>query len=137
MVREGGLGGGLAKASVRSRPSQDGRIKQVAIAVSMLKKLYCGPSLVRALRQSASLMSQMVCMANARRVQAHQDGREVLPAVSEAVLKVVALVLQNVERSVLDFPLAPAHRRQAQLQCRGRSADRLRSCYGMSFHYAH
>src|SRR4051812_27316603 len=43
-----------------------------------------------------------------QQVQADQDSGEILLAVSEAVLKVVALVLQNVERLVLDLPPGPA-----------------------------
>src|SRR5271157_5296482 len=43
-----------------------------------------------------------------QQVQAYQDGCKILLPVSEAVLKVVALVLQNVERLVLDLPPRPA-----------------------------
>jgi hypothetical protein len=39
-----------------------------------------------------------------QQVEAYQNGREILLPVSEAVLKVVALVLQDVERLVLDLP---------------------------------
>ena len=53
-------------------------------------------------------MSQTVWMAKASRVQAHQVGGEILFPVSEAVLKVVTLVLQNVERLILDLPPGPA-----------------------------
>ena len=37
--RHGGIGGGLAKASVSSRSSQDGKIRSIVIAASLLKKL--------------------------------------------------------------------------------------------------
>jgi len=43
-----------------------------------------------------------------QQVQAHQDRGEILFPVSEVVLKVVALVLQNVEGLVLDLPPGPA-----------------------------
>src|SRR3954471_11164328 len=43
-----------------------------------------------------------------QQVQADQDGGEVLLAVSEAVLEVVALGLEHVERLVLDLPSRPA-----------------------------
>src|SRR5208282_847998 len=43
-----------------------------------------------------------------QQVQAHQDGCEIVLPVSETVLKVVALVLQNVERLILDLPPCPA-----------------------------
>jgi len=43
-----------------------------------------------------------------QQVQAHQDGCEILLPVSEVVLKVVTLVLQDIERLVLDFPPGPA-----------------------------
>ena len=43
-----------------------------------------------------------------QQVEAYQDGREILLSVSEGVLKVVTLVLQDVERLVLDFPPGPA-----------------------------
>ena len=43
-----------------------------------------------------------------QQVQAHQDSGEILFPVSEAVLKVVTLVLQNVERFVRDLPPGPA-----------------------------
>ena len=43
-----------------------------------------------------------------QQIEAHEHGREVLLAVTEVVLKVVALVLQDVERLVLDLPSGPA-----------------------------
>jgi hypothetical protein len=43
-----------------------------------------------------------------QQVQTHQDGGEILLPVSKAVLKVVALVLQYVERLVLGLPPRPA-----------------------------
>jgi hypothetical protein len=39
-----------------------------------------------------------------QQIQTHQDGGEILLAVTEVVLKVVALVLQDIERFVLDLP---------------------------------
>jgi hypothetical protein len=41
-------------------------------------------------------------------VQTHQESRKILLSVFEFMLKVVALVLQDVERLVLDFPPGPA-----------------------------
>ena len=35
----GGIGGGFTKARVRSRSSQDGKMRNVVIAASLLKKL--------------------------------------------------------------------------------------------------
>ena len=52
-------------------------------------------------------MSQTVWMRTPQ-VQTHQDGGEILLPVSEAVLKVVAIVLQDVERLILDLPSGPA-----------------------------
>jgi hypothetical protein len=43
-----------------------------------------------------------------QQVQAHQNGREILFPVSEAVLKAVALGLEDVERLILDLPPGPA-----------------------------
>ena len=43
-----------------------------------------------------------------QQVQAHQNGCEIVLPVPEAVLKVAALVLQDVERLILDLPSGPA-----------------------------
>jgi len=43
-----------------------------------------------------------------QQVQAHQNGCEIVLPVSEAVLKVIALVLQDVESLILDLPPRPA-----------------------------
>src|SRR3954471_1668321 len=43
-----------------------------------------------------------------QQIEAHQDGGEVVLAVSEAVLEVIALGLEDVERLILDLPPCPA-----------------------------
>ena len=43
-----------------------------------------------------------------QQIQADQDGGKILLAVSEAVLKVIAVGLEDVERLVLDLPPRPA-----------------------------
>src|SRR3954463_11277974 len=41
-------------------------------------------------------------------IEGHQDGSEIVFAVSEAVLEVIAVGLEHVERLVLDLPPRPA-----------------------------
>ena len=42
-----------------------------------------------------------------QQIERDQQGRQVLLAVTEAVLEIVAIVLQDVEGLVLDFPSRP------------------------------
>src|SRR5271166_1367877 len=56
----------------------------------------------------ANVADGMKC--EGEQVQGDQNGREVLFSVAEAVFEVVALVFENVEGFVLDFPPRPAAR---------------------------
>src|SRR5271165_3811699 len=62
----------------------------------------CTPKIV------ANVADGMKC--EGEQVQGDQNGREVLFSVAEAVFEVVALVFENVEGFVLDFPPRPAAR---------------------------
>src|SRR6516225_3773581 len=58
--RQGGRGGGFAKAKVCRRSCQEGKIRKVVIAARLLKNWLREPSFCLAAPQSSSAMSQTV-----------------------------------------------------------------------------